>query len=129
MNIFNLNDENFTLYAASNYKNPHYTVAEFEEDLSRIKYIKRLFNKHTNNGEPKERLILNHIIILSNVFGVQPTVKMLFFKLGPEYYTYLKTFLIFLGFMPDQIISINGKIINSSDILIDMDIANTLRNI
>lgn len=127
--IDNLNDDNFMLYAMKAYDKPNAIVSEFEEDLKRIKYVKRLINRYKDTGELKERLILNHIIILSNVFGVEPAVRMLFYKLDVGDYMILKTFLLFLNFMPKSISGIGGKYINSSDIGIDLIIGKKLKDL
>lgn len=128
--MFNeINDENFTMFAIKAYNKPNGIISEFEEDIRRIKYVKRLIKKYQTTGKIKERLLLNHIIILSNVFGVESTVRMLFFKLEESYYPILKTFLLFLGMMPNIIYGINGKTINSKDITVDIMIGNKLRNI
>lgn len=127
----NLDDNNFILYAAKVYDNPHcFDTAEFFDDLNRFKYIKRLFNKMQETGELRERLILNHIMVIYNVFGVEPATRMLFFKLR-GYESYLKPFLIKLSYMPDRIygIGIEGKTINSSDIVMDVGIVDVLRQI
>lgn len=126
---YDLSDLNFLIYAMKSFEKPNHILSEFEEDLKKIKYIKRLIRRYINTGNLKERLILNHIIILTNVFGVEPTVKMLFFKLDKKEYSALKTFLIFLNFMPERIRGLNGKDLISSDIPIDMVIADKLRKI
>jgi len=118
--IDDLNEETFLLYAMKSYDKPNCIQSEFEEDLQRIKYIKRLFKRYRASGELKERLIINHIIILSNVFGVHPTVRILFYKLDNEDYIILKTFLLFLNYMPDMVTGINGKNINSKDLTVDL---------
>lgn len=95
-----LSDSTFLLYAAKHYDNPHcFDMSEFNEDMNRFKYIKRLFNRYKETGELKERLILNHIIVIYNLFGVDAATKMLFFKLG-KYMECLKPFLIMLNYMP-----------------------------
>jgi hypothetical protein len=127
--VNNLNDDNFMLYAMKAYDKPNAIVSEFEDDLKRIKYVKRLINRYKDTGELKERLILNHIIILSNVFGVESTVRMLFYKLDVGDYMILKTFLLFLNFMPKYINGIGGKYINSSDIGIDVIIGKKLQDL
>ena len=127
--IDNLTDENFMIYAMKSYDKPNAIVSEFEEDLKRIKYVKRLIKRYKTTGELKERLILNHIIILSNVFGTRNTVRMLFFKLDEQDYEVLKTFLLFLGYMPDIIPGINGKNIMSYNISVDLLVGRSLRNI
>jgi len=114
--IYDLNEENFMIYAIKSYKKPNTIMSEFEEDLKRIKYIKRMIGKFLVTGVLKERLILNHIIILSNVFGVEFTTRMLFYKLPKKYYEVLKPFLIFLHYLPDEINSINGVSINTHEI-------------
>lgn len=128
--MFDLNDGNFLIYAAKYYDKPHILQSEFEEDLNRLKYVKRLLRKYKQTNEFKERLILNHIIILSNCFGVEATVNMLFFKCDPEDYTILKTVLIFLSFMPDKFsVTFNDKNIIQTEIQVDLVIANILRNL
>lgn len=127
--IDNINDENFIIYAMKCYDSPHVIMSEFEEDLKRIKYIKRLIKKYKITGDLKERLILNHIIVLGNVFGVDACVRMLFYKIDIEDYAILKTFLLFLNYMPLIVKGINGKNIISGDIGIDVFVARTLRNI
>ena len=101
-------------------------TAEFYDDLKRFKYIKRLFIKYQEYGELRERLILNHITILYNVFGLK-TTELLFFKLE-GYHSYLKPFLVLLARMPDKI-KYGNKVIYSSDIPMDIGIVNTLRKI
>lgn len=125
----NLNDDNFMLYAMKAYDKPNAIVSEFEEDLKRIKYIKRLIKRYKATGEIKERLILNHIIILSNVFGIEPTVRMLFYKIDFMDYSVLKTFLLFLNFMPRHINGIKGQYLNSSDISVDLVVGKRLKEL
>ena len=127
--IENLNDDNFLIYAMKAYDKPNCIMSEFEEDLSRIKYIKRLIKRYKTTGELKERLILNHIIVLSNVFGVEPCVRMLFYKLDREDYEVLKTFLLFLNYMPRHINGINGNHYNSADIGVDVLVGTKLREL
>jgi hypothetical protein len=127
--MFSLTNENFLLYAANNYFSPHYISEEFCSDLKKIKYIRRLIQKYKSKGELKERLILNHLILLYNVFNDEACTKMLFLKIGESNYSTLKTFLIYLNFMPDVVFGVNGKNIISSDINIDFNIANKLREI
>jgi hypothetical protein len=95
-----LNNDNFDEYAVSNYFNPNcISVLEFLDDLKIIKYIKRLINKYVDKKELKERLILNHIISLSNVFGVEATVDMLRFKIDSENHDVLNAFLVYLEYV------------------------------
>jgi len=127
--IEDLNDENFMIYAMKCYDSPNCIMSEFEEDLKRIKYIKRLIKRYKTTGELKERLILNHIIILSNVFGTRNAVRMLFFKLDEQDYQILKTFLMFLDYMPDYITGVRGKDIWTRNISVDLFVGKRLRDI
>ena len=127
--IDNLTDDNFMLYAMKCYDSPNAIMSEFEEDLKRIKYIKRLIKRYKTTGELKERLILNHIIILSNVFGTRNAVRMLFFRLDEEDYQILKTFLIFLGYMPEVVNGIRNRNINTHDVSVDLFVGKRLRDI
>lgn len=105
--MFTLNNDNFDEYAVSNYLNPNcISVLEFLDDLKIIKYIKRLINKYVDKNELKERLILNHIISLSNVFGVEAAVNMLRFKIDEEHHDVLNAFLIYLEYVKLQDIEI-----------------------
>ena len=124
--IENLNDDNFIIYAMKAYDRPNCIMSEFEEDLSRIKYVKRLIKRYKTTGELKERLILNHIIVLSNVFGIEPSARMLFFKIDKEDYDILKTFLLFLNYMPRHMNGINGNHYNSADIGVDVFVGSRL---
>jgi hypothetical protein len=103
MKIFEkLNDDNFLLYAANNYKNPNCTDAEeFYDDLSRFKYIKRLLGRYYNDDDLQERLILNHVVILANVFGVRASVKMLWYKIDKEHWPVIKPMLIYLNYITE----------------------------
>ena len=116
--MMELNEKNFMLYAAQNYVNPHCIgVEEFNEDVNRIKYLKRLFSKYESKGEIKERLILNHLVILYNVFDQVALTRMLRYKLG-EYDKSLATFLYFLNYLPE-----------ADETLLDINIMNVLREI
>src|SRR5690606_2791181 len=98
-------------------------------DLKRIKYVKRLIKRYKASGILKERLILNHIIVLSNVFSVEGAVRMLFFKLEQEDYVILKTFLIYLNMLPPWIHGIHGHNIKTTEILVDMNVARRLKEL
>ena len=124
-----LNDDNFIMYAMKCYTSPHCIMSEFEGDIKRTKYLKRLFRRYKVTKSLKERLILNHIILLYNVFGVEAATRILFFKIDEKDYDVLKTFLIYLNYMPNKVKGIAGKDIESSNILIDVDVANTLRSL
>lgn len=127
--IENLSDDNFMIYAMKAYDKPNCIMSEFEEDLKRIKYVKRLIKRYKATGELKERLILNHIIILSNVFGIEPTVRMLFYKLDEDDFEVLKTFLLFLNFMPKIVRGVGSKDILSADISVDLFVGKRLRDV
>ena len=104
MDFSKLNNNNFILYVSKYYENPQCnSMDEFNEDLNRIKYIKRLLRKYIKTGILRERLILNHLIILQNVFGPKVTSRILFFKVDEELYSELKTFLVYLKYLPDNI--------------------------
>lgn len=125
----NLNDDNFMMYAIKSYSSPNCIMSEFDDDMKRLKYIKRLIKRYKATGELKERLILNHIIVLSNVFGTEACVRMLFYKFDPEDYAILKTFLLFLNYMPKIVVGISSKNIISSDIGIDVFVGKRLSQI
>ena len=97
-----LTPETIDIFALRHYDNRGASKEEFEDDLKRFKYLKRLFRKYDTSGELKLRLIINHIIILSNVFGVDATTTLLFFKTEVEHWSLLKTFLVYLHFMPEN---------------------------
>ena len=99
-----LSEENFNLFVREMYDNPSCeSEAEFQEDLNRIKYIKRLFSRFEKTGELKVRLILNHIIILNNVFKYGSCTRLLFHRLDASYYGILKSFLDYLELLPNHI--------------------------
>lgn len=124
-----LNEDNFMMYAAKCYTSPHCIMSEFEGDIKRTKYLKRLFRKYKVTKSLKERLILNHIILLNNVFGPEHMARILFYKTDERDYDILKTFLSYLNLMPEIIYGINGKNIRLSEIPLDMDVAEILTNI
>lgn len=98
-----LNDDNIVIFAMKNYQNPSCkNIEEFQEDFNRIKYVKRLFNRYEKDGVLRERLILNHIITIYNVFGLEAATRMLFNRLDDKQYSLLKTFLTFLNYCPEQ---------------------------
>jgi len=124
-----LNSENFIMFAMKAYDKPECILSEFHEDMKRFNYLKRLFFRYRKTGEIKDRLLINHIIVLYNVFGVEYCTRMLFYKMSVEDYSALKTYLIFLNYMPEIVRGINGQDINSNDIAIDFKIAQILREI
>jgi hypothetical protein len=129
MNVIELNDETFLMYAIKNYDNPNCSgLTEFNDDVQRFKYLKRLFRK-AKRGELKERLILNHIVVLYNLFGVDAATRMLFYKIETQDWPQLKTFLVFLNFMPESITLASGKVLPSADITLDSELIDVLRKI
>jgi len=124
----NLTDDNFIIYAAKHYDNPHcQSTEEFLEDLKRIKYIKKLITRYNEGGELKERLILNHLIILNNLFGAEHLCKILYLKMKNQF-TYLKPFLILLNILPEKLHNVNDeRIIDTSLIVMDEKIIKALR--
>ena len=111
------------------YTTPKCIMSEFEGDIKRTKYLKRLFRRYKVTKSLKERLILNHIILLNNVFGPEPTARILFYRIDERDYDILKTFLCYLKIMPEIIYGINGKNISSYDIPMDPNVAEILLNI
>ena len=102
MRFNELNDNNYLLFAIKNYENPQaITKEDFEDDLKRIKYVKRLLKRYKNTGELRTHLILNHLIVLFNVFG-DAAVPLLFFKLDEELWSSTKSFLMFLNRIPEH---------------------------
>jgi hypothetical protein len=124
-----LNDDNFTIYAMKCYSSPNCIMSEFESDIKRTKYLKRLFRRYKVTKSLKERLILNHLILLNNVFGPEPTARILFYRIDERDYDILKTFLVYLNIMPEVVTGIRGKTIHSEDILVEPNILEILLRI
>lgn len=122
-----LTESTFLLFASKHYDNPQCTsVEEFEEDLKRFQYLRKLFGRYKQTGELKERLILNHLIVLFNCFGTEAT-NILFMKLE-EYHDCLKPFVEYLNFMPNYV-EYNNSIIKNSSIKSDEAIIKVLKGI
>jgi len=125
---FELNEDNFLLYAIKHYDNPNCSgMHEFSDDLKRIKYIKRLLKKYICGNDLKERLVLNHLIVLNNLFGPEATTKMLFYKLEEPFWPQLKTFLVFLNCIKDD--DFISHDIRENEIPLDYNIVKKLRDI
>ena len=124
-----LNDDNFTIYAMKCYSSPNCIMSEFESDIKRTKYLKRLFRRYKVTKSLKERLILNHLILLNNVFGPEATTRILFYRIDERDYDILKTFLCYLKIMPEVVYGVNGKNISSYDIKMDPNVAEILLKI
>lgn len=123
-----LTNDNVILYATKHYDNPAcHGINEITEDFDRIKYVKRLFKRYQIKGVLKERLILNHIIIVYNVFGPSAATRLLFFRLEPELWPILKTFLIFLNFMPERVCGVDVADIVSAEVSLDQNLIDKLR--
>lgn len=125
---------NYLLYAMKHYQNPQCRgIDEFKNDLNHVKYLKRLFRKYYETKDLKTlriRLVLNHLIVFYNVFRVDAATKILFYKVEPELWSILKTFLVYFRFLPDDYVrNVDGKDIYVPEIPINMDIANELRQI
>ena len=108
------------------YMAPHCIMSEFETDIKRTKYLKRLFRRYKVTKSLKERLILNHIILLNNVFGPEATARILFYKIDDRDYDILKTFLEYLHIMPETVYGIRGKNIYSNEIPLNEDVIEVL---
>jgi len=122
-----LTESTFVLYAMKHYDNPQCTdVSEFDEDMKRFQYLRKLFSRYRIDNDLKERLILNHLIVLYNVFGPDAT-NMLFMRLH-EYHEYLKPFVEYLNYMP-RVIMFDDVVINTESIDSDEAIIQRLREI
>ena len=127
MSFDDLTNDNILLYAAKAYDKPNCIMSEFKEDMKRFNYLKRLFKRYRKVGELREQLVLNHLVVICNVFGPEVATRILFFKMAKDDYSALKTYLLFLSCMPEKVRSIKGHDIISSDIPVDMTIADILR--
>jgi hypothetical protein len=113
-------DEDFLIFALEHYENPQCkSFEEFYEDIDRIKYLKRLLNRQDGDAGQKNRLILNHIIILTNVFGGKIASRLLFFKMDQKYHGQLKTYLHFLEMLPKEIPEADLSILEIDRILLE----------
>lgn len=124
-----LNKDNVLIYAIKSYDKLNYIKSEFNEDYKTFRYIKRLLQRYNQSGELRINLMLNHINMVYNVFGIEAGNRLLFYKINSSNYHVLKTFLVFLNTMPEVIRGIKGKDIISSNIGLDMSVANELRKI
>ena len=127
MSFDDLNNDNIMMYAMKAYDKPDCIMSEFKDDMKRFNYLKRLFRRYRKVDELREQLVLNHLVVLYNVFGPEVTSRMLFFKMSKDDYPALKTYLLFLSIMPEKIRGIKGQDIISSDIPIDTKVAEVLR--
>jgi hypothetical protein len=125
----NLTSENILLYTVKAYEKPNCIMSEFKQDVKRFNYLKRLFLRYRKYDELRERLVINHLVVIYNVFGVEVATRILFYKIHKDDYSALKTYLLFLNYMPEIIRGIKDEDIFSSDIAVDMKIAEVLRQI
>jgi hypothetical protein len=128
MSFENLTNDNIMIFAMKAYDKPNCIMSEFKEDMKRFNYLKRLFKRYRKLGELREQLVLNHLVVLYNVFGPEVATKLLFFQMSKDDYSALKTYLLFLSCMPEKVKGIKGHDIISSEIPVDMTIAEILRS-
>lgn len=124
-----LNESNVLLYAAKCYDKPNCIQSEFDEDYKKFRYIKRLLNRYRLNATIKENLLINHLICTQNVFGVEASTRILFFRIDKRDWAALKTLLIFTSAMPKVVKGIRGQDIISSDIGLDLNLVEILRKL
>lgn len=129
MSFENLTSDNIVIFAMKAYDKPNCIMSEFKEDMKRFNYLKRLFKRYRKLGELREQLVLNHLIVLYNVFGPEVATRLLFFQMSKDDYSALKTYLLFLSCMPERVLGIKNNNIISSEIPVDMAVANALRQI
>ena len=131
MNLFDdLNEKNYVHFAMKYYVNIQCTsVDEFNEDLNKIKYVKRLFNRFLETGELRINLIMNHLIVIYNVFETEAATRMLFFRVEKKFHSILKPFLLFMEKLPDKVKGINGTDINTKEIPLNDTTVKELRKI
>jgi hypothetical protein len=124
-----LTENNILLYAAKCYDKPNCVQSEFDEDYKKFRYIKRLLNRYRLSGSIKENLLLNHLILTQNVFGIEASTRILFFRIDKRDWAALKTLLIFTSAMPKVVRGVRGQDIISSDIPLDPNLVEILRKL
>jgi hypothetical protein len=129
MTFDNLTSENILMYAMKAYDNGDCIMSEFKDDIKKFNYLKRLFRRYRKEGELREQLVINHLIVIYNVFGPEVATRLLFYKISKEDYSTLKTYLLFLNYMPEKIKGIKNQDILSSEIPVDLKLAEVLRKI
>ena len=127
MSFDDLTNDNILIYAVKAYDKPNCIMSEFKEDMKRFNYLKRLFKRYRKVGELREQLVLNHLVVICNVFSPEVATRILFFKMSKDDYSALKTYLLFLSCMPEKVRGIKGQDLISSEIPVDMTIADILR--
>jgi hypothetical protein len=118
--MVDMNEDNYVLLAAKAYVKPGAVMSEFEEDMNRVLYLKRLLTKYYSTGTLKDRLIMNHLIVLYNVFGMEAT-RMLFCKLDERDLEVIKPFLIFTHVLPEVVEGVNGRDVDTRTIRLNED--------
>jgi hypothetical protein len=129
MTFDNLTSENVLMYAMKAYDKPNCIMSEFKDDIKKFNYLKRLFRRYRKEGELREQLVINHLIVIYNVFGPEVATRLLFYKISKEDYSTLKTYLLFLNYMPEKIKGIKNQDISSFEIPVDLKLAEVLRKI
>jgi len=131
MNLFDdLNEKNYVHFAMKYYDNLQCTsIEEFNEDLNKIKYVKRLFNRFLDTGELRIHLIMNHLIVIYNVFENEAATRMLFFRVERRFYSILKPFLLFMNRLPKVVRGIDGNNIITNEIPLNEMTIKELRKI
>lgn len=124
-----MTNDNVVMYAVKAYDRPNCIMSEFKEDMKRFNYLKRLFRRYRKVDELREQLVINHLVVLCNVFTPEIATRLLFFKMSKDDYSALKTYLLFLSCMPERVRGIKGQDIISSEIPVDLRIAEALRRI
>ena len=127
MSFDDLTNDNILIYAVKAYDKPNCIMSEFKEDMKRFNYLKRLFKRYRKIGELREQLVLKHLVVICNVVGPEVATRILFFKMSKDDFPALKTYLLFLSCMPERVKGIKGHDIISSEIPVDMTIADILR--
>jgi hypothetical protein len=131
MNLFDdLNEKNYVHFAMKYYTNIQCTsIEEFTEDLNKIKHVKRLFNRFLETGELRTNLIMNHLVVIYNVFDTEGATRMLFFKVETKFHSILKPFLLFMEKLPEVVRGIDGNNIHTNDIPLNDTTIKELRKI
>ena len=129
-----LNEKTFEAYGIRNYQNPQcLSIEEFQEDLARFKYVKRLLRKYRETGQISERLVLNHLIAIYNVFTIQAANRMILYKIDEDLWPALKSFLLYLDYLPEpKQLNLNNDaeaITEMHDVIPDIVVAMKLRSI
>jgi hypothetical protein len=127
--MVDLNSETVELCAIKAYDSPHFIISEFKDDFKHFNYLKRLFRRYHKEKVLREQLIINHLVAIYNVFNTTEATRLLFYSVNKHDYSSLKTFLVFMGLMPDKIDSIRGETIYSYDISLDPIIIRFLKEL